>query len=147
MLKDTTLPGGIPAMPLKLYTPGETPFLPDVKNMGTIHYMYEMPLVFQNSKINLNITLRSIKNGIPLRAMDIMGAGGFLLTNYQNDFDRHFIDGEDFVSYSSREDLYNKTRYYLKHNDERRDIARNGCKAVRENHTYEKRLAEMLDTI
>ncbi|MDE6615743.1 MAG: glycosyltransferase, partial [Lachnospiraceae bacterium] len=86
-------------------------------------------------------------NGIPLRAMDIMGAGGFLLTNYQNDFARHFIDGEDFVSYSSREDLYNKIRYYLKHNDERRDIARNGCKSVRENHTYEKRLAEMLDTI
>ena len=52
-----------------------------------------MPLVFQNSKINLNITLRSIKNGIPLRAIDIMGAGGFLLTNYQNDFGLHFTDG------------------------------------------------------
>lgn len=132
---------------IKLYTPKETPFLKNIQNMGTVHYMYEMPLVFQNSKINLNITLRSIKNGIPLRAMDIMGAGGFLLTNCQNDFDRHFIDGEDFASYSCREDLYNKIQYYLKHDDERRDIARNGCKRVREEHTYEKRVEEMLGTI
>lgn len=147
ILKDITLPGGKHAMPLKLYTPGPTPFLPGVKNMGTVHYMYEMPLVFQNSKINLNITLRSIRSGIPLRAMDIMGAGGFLLTNYQSDFDRHFTDGEDFISYTSREDLYNKIQYYLEHDDERKDIAKNGCKRVREGHTYEKRLAEMLGTI
>ena len=65
--------------------------------MGEVHYMYEMPLVFKCSKINLNITLRSIRNGIPLRAMDIMGAGGFLLTNHQNDFAMHFVDGEDYV--------------------------------------------------
>ena len=38
--------------------------------------------MFANSKVNLNITLRNIKTGIPLRALDIMGAGGFLLTNY-----------------------------------------------------------------
>lgn len=132
---------------IKLYTPKETPFLKNIQNMGTVHYMYEMPLVFQNSKINLNITLRSIKNGIPLRAIDIMGAGGFLLTNCQNDFERHFTDGEDFTSYSCREDLYNKIQYYLKHDDERKDIARNGCKRVREEHTYEKRIKEMLETI
>ena len=104
-----------------------------------------MPLVFQNSKINLNITLRSIIYGIPLRAIDIMGAGGFLLTNYQNDFGLHFTDGKDFASYSDREDLYNKVEYYLKHEDERKEIAENGCKEVRANHTYEKRLAEMLE--
>ena len=147
LLKDITVTGKRPAMPLKLYTPEPTPFLPAVKNMGTVHYMYEMPLVFQNSRINLNITLRSIRNGIPLRAMDIMGAGGFLLTNYQNDFDRHFTDGEDFVSYTSREDLYNKIQYYLEHDGERREIAENGCKRVREGHTYEKRLEEMLGTV
>ena len=44
-----------------------------------------MPYVFRNSRINLNITLRSIKSGIPLRCMDIYGAGGFLLSNYQTD--------------------------------------------------------------
>lgn len=147
LLPHITTSEGRTAMPLKLYTPAPTPFLPDIQNMGTVHYMHEMPLVFQNSKINLNITLRSIKSGIPLRAMDIMGAGGFLLTNYQDDFNLHFTDGEDFVSFASREDLYTKIVYFLTHEDERRKIAANGCKKVRQNYTYEKSLAAMLEKI
>ena len=35
-----------------------------------------MPEVFRKSKINLNITLRSIISGISLRVYDILGAGG-----------------------------------------------------------------------
>lgn len=130
--------------PLKLYTPESTPFLPNVQNMGTVHYLHEMPLVFRHSKINLNITLRSIQNGIPLRAMDIMGAGGFLLTNYQSDFNRHFIDGEDFVSFQSPADMLEKAAYYLTHEEERQQIAKNGWKKVCAEHTYEKRILEML---
>ena len=147
LLPNITTSAGKKAAPMKLYTPEPTPFLPDVKNMGTVHYMHEMPLVFANSKINLNITLRSIQNGIPLRAMDIMGAGGFLLTNYQNDFNRHFTDGEDFVSFDSKTDLYNKIEYYLTHEDERKAIADNGCKKVRNEHTYELRFKEMFEII
>lgn len=54
--------------------------------MGAVDYYEVMPHVFKQSKINLNITLRSIQSGMPLRAWDIMGAGGFLLSNYQADF-------------------------------------------------------------
>lgn len=132
---------------MKLYTSEPTPQLKGIKNMGEVHYMYEMPLVFKYSKINLNITLRSIRNGIPLRAMDIMGAGGFLLTNYQNDFAMHFVDGEDYVSYSDREDMLNKIKYYLEHEDERKLIAENGCRKVREEHTYTQRLSEIIGSI
>lgn len=140
--QDGTQPG-----PLKLYTPGATKNLPLVKNMGPVDYKKDMPLVFSLSKINLNISLRSIKSGIPLRAMDIMGAGGFLLSNYQGDFERHFIDGEDYVSYHSPEDLLDKIEYYLGHPTEREKIAQNGCKKVRRDHTYEKRIAELLKIV
>lgn len=146
-LPHMTVSGSRTANPLKLYTPEKTPFLPKVKNMGTVHYLHEMPLVFQHSKINLNITLRSIKNGIPLRAMDIMGAGGFLLTNYQNDFNYHFVDGEDYISYDSPEDMLTKIEYYLAHDKERNEIAENGCIKMRNEHTYEKRLEEMLTIV
>ena len=33
---------------------------------------------------------------VPQRAFDIMGSGGFLLSNYQNDFPEDFTPGEDF---------------------------------------------------
>jgi spore maturation protein CgeB len=115
--------------------------------MGTVHYEKEMPLVFRHSRINLNITLRSIQNGIPLRAMDIMGAGGFLLTNYQNDFTMHFVQGEDYVCYESQEDMMDKIDYYLKHEKERKEIAKNGQKKVCREHTYKKRLGEIFDIV
>ena len=136
---------GVSKTPLKLYTSDNPPSIENVQNMGTISYMQEMPLVFRHSKINLNISLRSIVNGIPLRAMDIMGAGGFLLTNYQNDFTLHFTEGQDYVYYDSTADMLDKIKYYLNHENERRAIAESGHKRMVSEHTYKLRLAEIFD--
>jgi len=132
---------------LKLYTHNPTPDLPNISNMGPIDYYNSMPYVFKCSKINLNITLRSIRTGIPLRAIDIMGAGGFLLTNYQSDFFKYFVPNEDFVFFENESDLINKCAYYLKHEDERLQIANNGYLKIKESHTYEKRIHEILSII
>lgn len=130
---------------VKLYTHQPTPELPMVQNMGQVDYESQMPKVFMAGRINLNITLRSIVSGIPLRAMDIMGAGGFLLTNYQADFEEYFKPGEDYVYYEGMEDLVDKIDYYLAHDEEREQIAASGCKKAREEHSYGKHLTEMLD--
>lgn len=130
-----------------LYTHNATSYLPKINNMGSVDYYNVMPFVFRYSKINLNITLRSIKSGMPLRAIDIMGAGGFLLTNYQEDFLIDFIPGEDFVFYESEEDCINKCRYYLEHDDERRTIAQNGYRKVKEKYNYILRLKQIMDIV
>ncbi len=108
-------------------------------------YLREMPLIFKRSKIDLNITLRSIKSGIPLRAFDIMGAGGFLLTDHRADLLDLFVPGEDLVYYENKEDLLQKVGYYLEHEEERKAIARNGHDKVATKHTYRHRVQEMLD--
>ena len=131
----------------KLYTHNPTPELPKIQNMGAIDFYDNMPYVFKCSKINLNISLRSIQNGIPLRCMDIMGAGGFLLSNFQTDFLTHFIPDEDFVYFESQEDLLNKCRYYLEHDDKRQQIAQNGYSKVKEYHNYKVRLNEIFDIV
>jgi spore maturation protein CgeB len=131
----------------KLYTHNPTPAMPHIKNMGPIDYYDAMPHVFKNSKINLNITLRSIRSGMPLRAFDIMGAGGFLLTNYQEDFLDFFVPGEDYDYYDGEDDLMEKIEYYLSHDKERADIATNAYEKVRTFHTYENRVDEMLSCI
>lgn len=129
----------------KLYTHKPTPELDKIHNMGPVDFYDHMPYIFKSSKINLNITLRSIKNGIPLRCMDIMGAGGFLLSNYQTDFMYHFTPDEDFVYFESEEDLVNKCFYYLEHEDKRILIAKNGYEKVKEHHSYQKRLEEIFE--
>ena len=127
-----------------LYTPDETLTLPGSINHGKVDYYDMAPYVFKEAKINLNITLRSIKSGIPLRAFDVLGAGGFLLTNFQADFMDCYVPGEDFVYYESKQDMLNKIDYYLKHEDERIAIAKNGFERTKENHTYKHRIEEML---
>lgn len=129
----------------KLYTHRQTPFLPHIQNMGAVDHYTEMPHVFKHSKINLNITLRSIRSGIPLRAFDIMGSGAFLLTNYQEEFLDFFVPEEDFVYYDGIEDLLNKTEYYLSHEKERCEIAKNGFQKIASQHTFENRADTMLE--
>lgn len=132
---------------LDLFTLDPAFTLPNLRNHGTADYYSEMPLVFQKSRINLNISLRSIKSGIPLRAFDIMGSGGFLLSNYQEDFLENFTPGEDFVCYESEQDLLQKIDYYLTHEDERQAIAKNGHDKVAAAHTYCNRVREMLSCL
>ncbi len=129
---------------LDLYTLDPAFTLPNLRNHGTANYYTEMPLVFKKSRINLNISLRSIGSGIPLRAFDIMGSGGFLLSNYQEDFLENFTPGVDFVYYEDEQDLLQKIDYYLAHEEERRAIAKSGHDKVAASHTYRDRVREML---
>lgn len=119
--------------------------LPNLRNRGSVDYYEEMPLVFKQSRINLNISRRGLKSGMPLRAFDIMGSGGFLLSNFQADFLDFFVHGEDFVYYETKEDLVRKVDYYLNHEEERQAVARNGHDKVAAGHTYRHRVREMLD--
>lgn len=132
---------------IDLYTSDMSFAKEGVINHGKIDYYTEMPEVFTKSKINLNITLRSIQKGIPLRNMDILGCGGFLLTNYQEDMLRFFVPDEDFVYYESRKDMLDKIGYYLEHDEERCAIAKSGYEKVRDHHTYENRTDVIIDTV
>ncbi|MBO6214297.1 MAG: glycosyltransferase family 1 protein, partial [Lachnospiraceae bacterium] len=116
---------------LKLFTLDSNYKIKGISNMGVAEYNSEMPYVFRDSRINLNITLRSIKYGIPLRCMDILGCGGFLLTNYQPDFLIDFVPGQDFVYYEDMDDMLGKIDYYLSHESERADIAAAGADKAR----------------
>lgn len=103
-----------------------------------------MPVVFHYSKINLNITAKSIRSGLPLRIFDILGCGGFCLTNYQPELSDYFTIGSDLECYTDEKDLLDKVSYYLAHEDERARIARNGFETIKKYHNYPERLLQML---
>lgn len=131
---------------VNLYTVEKTD-IKGVSNCGVADYNTIAPLVYANSKINLNISLRSIHTGIPLRAFDIMGCGGFMITNFQEDFLLHFEPDEDVVFYSSYEELLDKVSFYLEHDAERHRIARNAQRKVATEHTYLQRAETMLSFV
>ena len=130
-----------------LYTDTIDSKLEGVDYRGAVAYMTHMPLVFNNSRINLNMTIRNIRTGIPLRVWDILGAGGFLLTNFQVELPDYFENGKDIVYYEDINDCCRKAEYYLAHEDERRQIALNGYNIVKQNHSYTQRIATILDIV
>ncbi len=132
---------------VSIYTNSNTSDLIRIKNKGAVDYWEEMPKVFRNSKINLNMTIPNIKSGIPLRIYDILGSAGFLITNFQAELPMFFENEKHMVWYYSNEDLYEKVDYYLAHDSERNRIARCGYDFVRNNCTYESRLREILKIV
>jgi len=132
---------------IRLYTREKSVNAPNIRNCGPVDYYIDMPKVFNCSKINLNISLRSIRTGIPLRVLDIMAAGGFVLSNYQAEIPEYLNPDEDIVLYNDLDDLLAKTEYYLEHEEERKTIARNGKKKVLEIFDYKKQLSKMIETV
>lgn len=128
-----------------LYTGSDTYSMPLIHNRGFAKTNTEMPIIFHQSKINLNLTAKSIRSGLSLRIFDVLGCEGFLITNYQAELPEHFNIGEDLEAYTSLDDLIGKCEYYLSHDKERREIAHNGFEKVKKYHTYDIRLTQMLE--
>lgn len=129
--------------PVKLYAPGRDERLTNVEQRDYVDYYSQMPKVFAQSKINLNISLRCIRTGIPLRVLDVLASGGFLITNYQAELGEYFNLGEDLIVYQSLEELVDLVGYYLHHEEERKQIARNGLERVRQDFQFEERIKSM----
>lgn len=130
-----------------LYTFSDTGRLPKVHNRGGAKTLTEMPLIFHQSRINLNMTIRPIQTGLSLRVFDILGCGGFLLTNYQQELGELYEIGKDVEVFTSKEELADKAAYYLTHDEERQKIAGNGYEKTRALHTYETRISQMIRII
>ena len=106
----------------------------DVQTYGSLDAFEEMPKAYYLSSINLNVTLPSIRSGIPLRVFEIMAAGGFVLTNYQPELEELFAVGKEIEVFRSFDEMEDKVRYYLTHEKERLMITLKGYQRVREQH-------------
>ena len=130
---------------IRFYTGEKNVDIKEVTPYPPINYMEELPKLYALSKINMNITLHSITEGIPLRVFDIMGVGGFVLSNYQPAIEEEFKIDQEIVVYKDLDEMEDKVRFYLSHEDARQRIALNGYKAVSERFNNEKQIGVMVE--
>ena len=109
-----------------------------------VSYDSDQLRVFYSSKINLNITMRSIESGIPQRIFDIMSVGGFVLSNYQPEMTECFVSGKEVELFCDWEEMEEKAAYYLSHENERQRIALAGYRKVKEQFDIGRAMKEML---
>lgn len=114
---------------------------------SAVDYDTQMPRVFASTKINLNPILKANGDGIPLRALDVMSCGGFLLSSWRDDFLNYFEPDEEIVLYTDIEDAVEKAEFYMKNDDSRSKIAAAGQKRIEKDFRYEDRLDKMFEYI
>lgn len=129
---------------VKLYSNDKDGRLKNVEFGGYVDYQTQMPAIFADSDINLNISLRTIQSGIPLRVLDILGCNGFVISNYQSEIEEYFQIGQEIEIYTCLEELLEKVDFYLKHENLRRQIAQAGLERVKKDFSFELRIGQML---
>ena len=137
----------LPEYKVHLFTRSNTDELKNVVCHGGVSSHVEMPRIFRTSRININTTMRAIRTGLPQRIWDVLGSGGFLLTNAQTEIPEFLQIGTHLDVYETKEELTEKCRYYLTHDDERREIAMNGYQTVKKDHTVLNRVISMISII
>jgi len=84
---------------------------------------------------------------VKARHFEINACGGFQLSYYVEGLERHYQIGEEIALYGSIEDIVDKVRYYLKHEDEREAIAQRGYERTLRDHSMEKRFVDLFKAI
>lgn len=114
-------------------------------------------LLFRRSMNRIVLDLHVIRNAqsyidrgikqIKARIFEIPACGGFLLTSHADNLEDYYIPWKEIVLYTNTRDLIEKTKYYLKHDDERVAIAKAGYERTIREHTYEQRFRNIFNKI
>lgn len=104
--------------------------------------------VFGASRIVLAMAWCSADGKTPQikgRTFEYAACRAFQLTNYDKRIADFFKIGEEIVFYHNKEDLAEKIRYYLEHEQEREAIADAGYRRALKEHTWEKRFEHIFE--
>lgn len=135
---------------MHLYTNSDTTKLNEISRLRIhppVGYEEEVFKVYFATKINMNLTLRSIETGVPQRIFDVMSIGGTVFSNYQKEAEELFVPEKEIVLFKTEDEMLDKIEYYLKHDDERVKIGINAFYRVRDEYTYANALKNIFEVI
>lgn len=114
--------------------------------LGGILSDEEMIKMYSRSKINIGFSTcgrtheteeRIVQ--VRLRDFEVPMSGGFYMVEYMEELEDFFDIGREIVCYTNKEDLFDKIKYYLKHDDERERIRQAGYERCLQDHSWHKR--------
>jgi hypothetical protein len=108
----------------------------------------EMYQILRGARIALNRHIAvSAGNANNMRLYEATGVGTMLLTDARDNLAELFEPGREVVTYADEDDLVERIRHYLAHDDERRAIARAGQERTLREHTYAVRMGELVSIL
>jgi len=99
------------------------------------------------ARIALNPLHFAEVDGLNCRAFELAGCGAFQLCTSRPVLGEHFAPGSEIETFDSASELVEKIHHYLRRPEEAAAIARRGQMRAHQDHTYERRLAEIFSTV
>jgi len=127
-------------LPVDIFGPGwhKNSFVP----------FYDLIRIFNSSRINLHLGNEKWMIQSPLRRhFEVTGCGGFLITTPANNLEEYYEPDKEVVVASSLEEMIDKCKYYLTHENQRAAIARRGYERTLAEHTWTHRLVDIFKHI
>lgn len=105
----------------------------------------DMYRALARSRITLNRHINVAENNANnMRLYEATGVGALLVTDRKDNLGELFEIGKEVVAYSSAEEAAELIRYYLAHPKEAEAIARAGQARTLRDHTYKRRMEELV---
>lgn len=123
-----------------------------IDRLGPLH---QRGFVFGDAKaraaraasIALNTLHYAEINGLNCRAFELTGCGAFQLMSSVAVLAEHFVPEVEVATFASVDELIEKAHHYLKHTEQAQQIAQRGQLRAHRDHTYEKRLEEIVEVV
>lgn len=105
----------------------------------------DMYRALARSRVTLNRHINVAENNANnMRLYEATGVGSLLITDRKDNLHELFEVGKEVVAYSSKEEAAELINYYLAHPEEAEAIARAGQARTLREHTYRKRMEELV---
>ena len=111
---------------------------------GPVNYGESLSQIYENATVNLNATSMQMQTAVNQRVFDVPAAGGFILTDAQEDALEHFEADKEIVTYSDADELQDKAAFYQKNDSQRLAIIQAARARVISCHTYTHRLTKLI---
>lgn len=118
--------------------------VPGVHYRGLAEQGHELTCVYSSAEIHVDVNRIYQPEAIPMRVINVMACGGFLIAEHSESIEELFEVGKEIETYRTIEELEAKVAHYLEHPGEAREIAQRGLEAVRQRHTMRIRAASLL---
>ncbi len=133
---------------LHIFGPDDWISFVDDKYKNRIHGLVESENLadcYASASININLHSLQCPTSLNIRDFDIPFAGGFLLSDWVEDFERGILQPEDHACiFKNNNELLEKTEYYLHEAEERKQIVERGRQWIKSNHTPAHRAMEVM---
>ncbi|WP_461208733.1 glycosyltransferase family protein [Desulfocurvus sp. DL9XJH121] len=125
--------------------------LGDLANADTAgplgYYTPDLERLYREAAVNFCCSGVQMPGAVTQRAFDVPAAGGFLLTDRRRQMDELFEPGVESACYEGPEDIAEAVGRWLGDPEGRRALALAARRRIRAEHTYDHRVAAILDVL